>query len=80
MHVPESTSDVLRKFWDLETLGIRDEKERPPTPDENRAIAQAKKTLRLADGRYEIGIPWRTDEPKLENNYDMALSRLTNLE
>ncbi len=70
------SDDVLRQFWELEAIGIRDETERELTPDEKAAVAQVTETLRFKNDRYEIGIPWKRGEPHLVNNYEMALKRL----
>ena len=70
------SDDVLRKFWELETIGIRDEDERVLTPDETAAVAQVTETLHFKSGRYEVGIPWKRGEPHLVNNYEMAFNRL----
>ena len=72
----QGPDDILRRFWELEAIGIRDETERDLTPDEKAAVAQVTETLHLRDGRYEIGIPWKRGEPHLVNNYEMALNRL----
>ena len=70
------SDDVLRQFWELEAIGIRDETERELTPDEKAAVAQVTETSRFKNDRYEIGIPWKRGEPHLVNNYEMALKRL----
>ena len=48
------------------------------------AEMEAMKTVnetRKYDGvRYEVGIPWKNNEPKLDDNYALALKRLTNIE
>ena len=33
-------------------------------------------TVKLSNGRYEIGLPWKGDPPRLENNRSQAESRL----
>ena len=40
----------------------------------------AEETRVAKDGRYEIGIPWKTGEPKFKNNFEMAHRRLQTLE
>ncbi len=50
---------VLRQFWELEAIGIRDETERELTPDEKAAVAQVAETVRFKNDWYEIGIPWK---------------------
>lgn len=37
-------------------------------------------SLRYVNGRYEVGIPWKKNEPQLENNYNLAYERLKTLE
>lgn len=72
----EDSNDILRKFWELEAIGIHNDTDRELTPDEKAAVAQATKTLRYENERYEIGIPWKEGEPNLVNNHEMAYSRL----
>lgn len=37
-------------------------------------------TIKLNEQRYEIGIPWRENEPSFTNNYDIAFVRLKSQE
>ena len=37
-------------------------------------------TTKLVDGRYEVGLPWAEDNPKIENNYFSAHSEFCSLE
>ena len=76
-----TTNDTLKRFWDLESLGIKDDPGLQVfTPDEKAAIDKAKETQQFKDSHYEIGIPWRKGEPKFSDNYSVALSRLESLE
>ena len=68
--------DILRAFWELESLGIVDKPEQRMTAKERAAVAQACKTLEVRNWRYRIGISWKEGEPKLTNNYEVALMRL----
>ena len=81
-HVQESQppEDNLRKFWELESIGIKEEGEQPLKPDDTRALDQVTETLQYSDGRYEVGIPWKEGEPKLEGNYEAAFTRLKSQE
>ena len=74
------TNSLLRKFWELEAIGIQDNGDQVWTPDEQAAVSRVEKTRVMMDGRYEVGIPWKENEPKFYNNYEMAYSRLENLE
>lgn len=62
-------------------MGIRDEDTQLLTPDEVRASKLAEETLhQLEDNRYEMGIPWKANEPRFTSNYEQAISRLESLE
>ena len=76
----KETNELLRKFWELESLGIKDGDDQTWTPDELTAVKIAEETQAIKDGKYEIGIPWKKGEPKFDNNFEMAYSRLKNLE
>ena len=80
-HENQTTNDLLRRFWELDALGMNDHPTCPqPTTDEQAAIDQAERTLSFKNGRYEIGVPWKRNEPKFSNNYELAFPRLKNLE
>ena len=70
--------DQLRHFWELEALGIKDADDR--TLDEKEAVAKVTASVIYDKGRYSVGIPWKKEEPNLNNNYDMALRRLKSQE
>ena len=50
------------------------------TKDETRAMETAQSTQVHKNGRYKIGIPRTEGEPEFKNNFEMAFSRLLNLE
>ena len=72
--------DVLRKFWELESIGIKDGFHPQMTSDEKAATTRVVQTLTFESGHYTVGIPWKEGEPTLENNYDAALTRLRSQE
>ena len=76
----QETNKLLRKFWELEALGIKGSEDQTWTPDEQTALKVAGETQKVVDGRYEIGIPWRKGEPEFKDNFEMAYTRLQNLE
>ena len=77
---PPPPDDILRAFWELESLGIMDKPEQRMTAEERAAVAQVSETLEVRNGRYKIGIPWKEGELKFTNNYDVALVRLKSQE
>jgi hypothetical protein len=76
----ESTNNIFRQFWELESMGIKHEDTPVLTPDGARATKFAEETLHKQDNRYEIGIPWKVNEPIFKSNYDQVLLRLQSLE
>jgi hypothetical protein len=73
--------DILRKFWELEALGIKETSEKQAmTADEREATATVAGSLKFENGLYEVGIPWKDGEPNLTNNYEAALLRLQSQE
>ena len=75
----ETTDDILRTCWELQALGIGDKTNQEFTQEKG-AVIQATESLQFKNGRYEIGIPWRKEETKLVNNYEMVLIRLKSQE
>ena len=61
-------------------MGIVDKPEQQMTAEERAAVARVSETLEVRKGRYKTGIPWREGEPKLANNYEVALMRLKSQE
>ena len=50
------------------------------TTDEKASLEKLEESIRYVDGRYQVAIPWKDDEPALPNNYEMALRQLLNTE
>lgn len=74
------TNNSIRKFWELEAIGIQDNGDQAWTADERAAVSKVEKTQVMTDSRYEVGMSWRANEPKFDDNFEMAHSRLENLE
>ncbi len=65
-------------MWEVETEGIRFDSEM--SPEEKKVVAMTNESLKLENGRYQVAIPWRENEPNLVNNREAAVSRLVSLE
>lgn len=63
----------VKKFWDLETLGIKDPKEE--IGDEE-ALKVFNETVKCEETRYSVKWPWISDDLELPTNYELALGRL----
>ena len=78
--VPENSDVVMKpnldEFWKLETIGIKD----PINDcDDDQAIQNFHDTVRKTNGRYEVTWPWKEENPRLPDNYQLALGRLNSL-
>ena len=70
--------NTIRKLWEIEG----DDNmwtNQTMSPEDTEALKISTSSLVKKDGRYEIKIPWKQDR-ELDNNYEMALNRLTNTE
>ena len=68
----ESLMDnVLKKFWELESLGI--------LPAEPPVYYTFKQSIKFDDGRYEVRLPWRSEETRPPSNFQLAKRRLQGL-
>lgn len=50
------------------------------TAEDRAATTQVSRTLKFKEGRYELGMPWKDGEPKLDNNFEAAMCRLESQE
>ena len=75
----DEISGLLRRFWEIENYGTSTEFHLL-TIDEKASLEKLEESIRHVDGRYQVAIPWKDDEPVLPNNYEMALRRLLNTE
>ena len=66
----------LKKFSEIENFGVNE----ILTRDEVKALSQVQNSLKLAEGRDEVEVPWKQERPVLPENYTMALKRLVNNE
>ena len=69
----ESFENLVRGFIDGESFGTHPHVKRPIPADDERAIRQIEATIRYTGERYEVGLPWKFDEPGLVDNFTMAL-------
>jgi len=76
----DEINDSLKRFWEIETLGIQQSKPGMMTREEKIAFEKVCHSL-IHDGeRYQVAVPWTSASPALPNNYEMACSRLGNTE
>ncbi|KRY44482.1 hypothetical protein T03_15120, partial [Trichinella britovi] len=78
LHGEGSDDDDLRRFWEIEALGIAPAED--ATADGTVAMKALEEELRLDGGRYSVSLPWVPGGPALPNNYSHARRRLLALE
>ena len=61
--------DDLQKFWDLETLGIKER--------EASVYKKFSSDIRFTGERYQVKLPFEDNHPMLPDNYSAASRRLT---
>ena len=66
-----SLDQALRKFWDLETIGIN--------PEESSVYDDFVLTITFRNGRYCVSLPWKCYHPPLPDNYNLCQKRLFKL-
>lgn len=63
--------EQLKMFWDLESLGIKE--------DECSVYDKFEQSIIFRDGRYEVRLPWKQNRPLLPDNYRLSQKRLDGL-
>ena len=67
----EDVDAGLKRFWDLESLGILKE--------EHPVQQQFSQRITFEKGRFEVHLPWKQSHPQLPDNYDICKKRLGGL-
>lgn len=64
-------SEQLRSFWELESLGIREE--------DKTLYDEFVSHVSFQDGRYKVSLPWKELYNSLPDNYQLSVNRLKGL-
>ncbi len=72
----EDANHLMRKFWEIDSFGVRVEATTTFTRSEQRAVDIMKETCRRVESGYELGLLWKANRPPLPNNFETALGRL----
>ena len=76
-----STDNLIQKFWDIESYGIKPEDDiNVMSINDKRAMEILQKTATRYENHYAFCILWKEDDVVLLNNKSLALPRLYNLE
>ena len=76
----DEVTSSLKRFWELESIGIIDDQQAKRSLYEESALSQFKKSLKFDGERYEVALPWKENHPKLRDNYAQAVKRLVSAE
>ncbi|KRY09373.1 hypothetical protein T12_2894, partial [Trichinella patagoniensis] len=76
--VEEPTDAALRKFWEIEAMGITPEDD--VAPEDTRMMERFEKSLSFNGERYQVGLLWSEGQPDLPVNVKQAMRRLTTVE
>ena len=63
----ESLNFSLKRFWDLDTVGIvaHNQEQIGMAPDEKVAWKKVEQSLAYNGERYEVAVPWKNERPNL---------------
>ena len=64
----DPVAEVLRRFWDTDSIGIS-------STEEDDVHDQLRDTITFKSGRYEVGLPWKDKVPRMADNYRQAEKR-----
>ena len=67
----QSLDSQLKKFWDLESVGILSTE----LPVYDKFVNE----ISFKGHHYEVRLPWKETHPELPNNFDLSCGRLGNL-
>ena len=74
-HITLKTLDTkLERFWSQETYGTIQNPEALLTKEEKRAMNILQSKTNLVNGRFEVGMLWKSDDVKLVNNRPLAVT------
>ncbi|KRY42505.1 hypothetical protein T01_11252 [Trichinella spiralis] len=76
--VKEPTDAALRKFWEIEAMGITPEDD--VAPEDTRMMERFEKSLSFNGERYQVGLLLSEGQPDLPVNVKQAMRRLTTVE
>ncbi|XP_064619513.1 uncharacterized protein LOC135482959 [Lineus longissimus] len=73
----EIIESQMAQLLELDNVGVA--KKKGMSIEDRRALTKLEASTKRIDGRYEVGMLWKADDPWLPNNKTMAESRLESL-
>ena len=76
----DSVDMMMQKFWESDSYGTLNENKSMSVQDKI-ALSKVSESVQISDNRYQVGIPWKSDNPPiLPDSYKMAFRRLVSAE
>ncbi|GFW03124.1 integrase catalytic domain-containing protein [Trichonephila clavipes] len=76
----ESISTELRRFWEIESLGILDKGSMTLGNGDEEILSEFDKSVNFVDGRHRVNLPWKPGmREALQNNKTVARKRFEGL-
>ena len=76
----DPVTDSLKRFWELESIGIVDKGVVHMSLEEEDSRRQFTEGLKFDGDHYEVPLLWKSDAPQLNSNYFQAVKRLESVE
>lgn len=65
---PTDMAQELKRFWELESLGV--------FPYDESVYERFTQSIKLSDKQYEVELPWKESHLVLPDNYDLETGRI----
>ena len=72
LEVQNPIQEVLRKFWEVESIGI--------VETSHKSTENFLSHIQFQDGRYEVSLPWQEGHFDLPTHYSLSLNQLRYLQ
>lgn len=76
----EELHHLVKSYFTTESFGVTPSQVDLTSEDDQRALEVMNRSMKLVNGRYEIGLLWKHDNIALPNSHPMAMRRLATLE
>lgn len=75
----ELMNDMIRNYFSTEDFGVKATKT-ITSHEEERSKELIEKTFKKENGKYDVGLLWKTENVRFPDSYNHALRRLESLE
>ena len=68
-----SLNDLVRQMWQVDSQDHMVQPCAPLTKPESEALTKVQQSCKMVNGRYEVGLQWKTESTTLPDSYPTAL-------